>query len=219
MALKYVIDKLEDVEAPVRSHYTKADDGKFRLAVDGEHPDAAKVKEMRTTNIDLMRERDELKTKVADLDRAKPHERITELETALAAEKAARTAAQAAADESLLSSTVTAKFFAKGGRTSAAEFIVSKAKDALTIENGVIVGKVFDPNKPGVKLDVDGFIAMQVREADFAFKPSSGGGADPKRGGGTSGARELVNPTAAELGDPANASAIRRGELKVVYTT
>ena len=59
-------------------------------------------------------------------------------------------------------------------------------------------------------------MAQQVRESDFAFLPSGGGGANPKPGGGgPSGAKELRNPTAQQLG--ANANAIARGELRVVY--
>lgn len=194
--------------------------------------DDPKLAEFRDKNIELMKQLAELTTKyegidpatvaadrarLAELEKAKPHERITELETQLATEKAARTSAQAAADASILTSTVTAKFFAAGGRPGAAEFIVSKAKDALTIENGVIVGKVFDPNRPGVKLDVDGFIAMQVKESDYAFKNSGGGGADPKRGGATSGANELVNPTPQQLGE--HAADVKAGRIKIVYTT
>jgi hypothetical protein len=56
---------------------------------------------------------------------------------------------------------------------------------------------------------------QKARESPFAFKTSSGGGADPKRSGGGSAERELRNPTAHELGR--HAKEIAAGEIKVVY--
>lgn len=112
---------------------------------------------------------------------------------------------------------MTDKFLKAGGRPNALDFMVTKAKDVFTVENGVPVGKVFDPNNPGQKLTLEGFINLQVKEADFAFLPSQGGGANPKPGaGGRPGVNELRNPTPSQLGDPAVGAAIRRGELKVV---
>jgi hypothetical protein len=78
---------------------------------------------------------------------------------------------------------------------------------------------VFDPNRPGEKLTVESFVAVQVRESDFAFHPSSGGGANPRPGAGSgrSGLPELVNPTPQQLGE--RGADILAGKVKVVYTT
>jgi hypothetical protein len=197
-----------------------------------------KVTEFRETNTRLIKEKEvltkeneEFKKKFEGIDpdvvraqaaeletlrKAKPDERVKQLETELATEKAARAAAQATIDASVLRSAVTDKFLKAGGRPNALDFMVTKAKDVFTVENGVPVGKVFDPDNPGVKLSVDAFIRQQIKESDFAFKPSNGGGADPKPSGGRPGVKELANPTPEQLGDPAIVAAIRRGELKVV---
>lgn len=226
MGLKFVIDTLEGLAPVLREHYTATKDGKYQLALDGEHPDTLKVAEFRENNIKLTKDLVRFdgidpvavaadRSALAELQKAKPDARIAELEAALATEKTARTAAQALADVSVLKSTIADKFLKAGGRASATEFMVAKAKELFTVENGVLVGKVFDPTRPGEKLTVDGFITMQVKESDFAFLPSSGGGATTSRSSGSTGVKELRNPTANELG--AHAAAISRGELKVVY--
>jgi hypothetical protein len=65
-------------------------------------------------------------------------------------------------------------------------------------------------------MTVDGFIAMQIRQSDFAFHPSSGGGANPQPGGSPSRANELVDPTDQQLGQ--YAYDIKAGKLKVRYS-
>jgi hypothetical protein len=117
----------------------------------------------------------------------------------------------------MLKSAVSDAFIRAGGRADASDFIVSKATALFTVENDVLVGRTFNPNRPGEKLTVDSFIAAQLQESAFAFKPSSGGGANPKPGGGQTGGKRLINPTPQELG--ANSAAIARGEIKVEYTT
>lgn len=224
MALKPVIDTLDGLPPVVREHYAKTDDGKFKLTLDGEHPDTAKVKEMRATNVGLLKERDDLKTKfdgidpdavkadkakLASYEAAKPNETIAALQAQLVE-------ANSRASASVLKDAITAAFLKAGGRANAVDYIVTKAADKFAVENGVLVGKVFDPNDPGVKLTVESFMNLQTREADFAFLPSSGGGANPKPGGGaTSGRKELRNPTPQQLGE--HGAAIRRGDLRVVY--
>jgi hypothetical protein len=195
-------------------------------------PDDDKLKEFRENNIRLTqqlealtKERDDLKAsfegldaksvredlaRLAELDKAKPHERVAVLEAELAD-------ARRRVDTSVLKSAVTDAFIRAGGRAEAADYILSKATPLFTVENDVPVGRGFDQNRPGEKLTVDSFISTQVRESAFAFKPSSGGGADPKPGGGSTTGRKLVNPTPHELG--AHSAAIARGDIKVEYTT
>src|SRR5439155_22114343 len=117
----------------------------------------------------------------------------------------------------ILKSIVSEAFLKAGGRANALDFMVAKAQAALTVENGAVVGKVFDPDKPGEKLTVEGFIALQIRESDYAFHPSNGGGSPSRTGGGRPpAANQLVDPTPQQLGE--HASAIKAGTLKVVYT-
>ncbi len=228
MALKYSVDTLDGLPPAVREHYSKADDGKFKLTLDGGHPDTARVAEFRDNNLKLTRERDELKTrfdgidpdavkadraKVAEYESAKPNDKIAALQAQL-------DAANKRANGAVLKDAVVGAFLKAGGQPSAADFILSKAEKVLAVENGAVVGSAFDPERPGEKLTVDSFIQQQSRESAFAFKPSSGSGANPSKSGGggnRSSAKELRNPTPRQLGDAATAAAIKRGEIKVVY--
>jgi hypothetical protein len=149
-------------------------------------------------------------SRIAEFEKAKPNERIATLEAQLAD-------ANRRASGAVLKDVITSAFFKAGGPANAADFILSKADKVFAVENGAVVGTVFDPNQPGVKLTVDAFITQQLTEADFAFRPSSGGGAAPLKseGGARNGGKELRNPTAQQLG--ANANAIARGDVRVVY--
>ena len=66
MALKYEVEKLDDVDESLRSLYTEAN-GKYVLAVDGVVP-KQKLDEFRNNNIALAKERDELLQKYGDVD-------------------------------------------------------------------------------------------------------------------------------------------------------
>jgi hypothetical protein len=225
MALKFVIDSLDGLPPAVREHYTQKD-GKYHLTMDGEHPDTGRVKEFRESAIAAIKERDTLKTRFEGIDpdvvrtdkakltayeTAKPNERIAELESKLAT-------MQASASANVLNNAVRTAFLATGGRPDAADYIATKAASQFTVDDsGGIVGKSFDPTKPGEKLTIEGFVALQVRESPFAFKPSSGGGTPPNPGATPSRSNELRNPTPNQLGDPATAAAIKAGRLKVVY--
>jgi hypothetical protein len=225
MALKFIIDTLDGLPPAVREHYT-AKDGKYHLTLIGDHPDTVRVAEFRDNNVALKKENDDLKTKFAGFDPDVVKAERAELETirkekpneTIAALRAQLADAQGKANASTLKDAITAAFLKAGGRANAVDYIVTKASDKFTVENGALVGKVFDPSRPGEKLTVDAFMSQQVRESDFAFLPSGGGGANPLSGGGrpsTSAAKELRNPTPQQLG--ANASAIARGELRVVH--
>jgi hypothetical protein len=229
MALKYIVDTLDGMSPAVREHYSKADDGKFRLTLDGGHPDTGRLAEFRDTNIGLKKTVDDLTakfdgidpvavkavaTKLAEYETAKPNDRIAALESQLAE-------ANKRANGAVLKDTVLSRFFPAGGRASAADFILSKAEKLFAVEGGAVVGSVFDPDNPGTKLTVDRFIELQLREADFAFKPSSGSGSAPARGlaarANHSGVKELRNPTPQQLGAAGTAADIKAGKLKVVY--
>jgi hypothetical protein len=65
--LKPVIDKIKEVVGPCREFYEQKD-GKFVLQLDGGHPLEKKVAEFRASNIALLKKRDPLKAKLADVD-------------------------------------------------------------------------------------------------------------------------------------------------------
>ncbi len=226
MALKYIVDTLDGLPSAVRDHYTKGDDGKFRLTLDGGHPDTARLAEFRDNNVKLKKDHDDLiakfdgidpaavkadRAKLAAYESAKPAEKIAALETQLAD-------ANKRANGAILKDAIDNAFLKAGGRPNAVDYVRTKAADKFTVENGAVVGTVFDPQQPGVKLTVEAFITQQLRESSFAFLPSSGSGAHPLQGAGAgsrSAARELRNPDARALGQ--HADAIRRGDVKVVY--
>ena len=243
MALKTVVDDIADVAEPLREHYT-AKDGKHYLTLDGEPPGfvrTEKVAEFRNRNTDLIREIEPLRALAKTLEGLDPatiaenKAKAAELETTkaqlatattdLATERAARTAAQAKADASLLRDIVTSKALKVGARPDAIDIIVDKFSTVFGVVGDAVKAKdgTFSKEKPGDPLGVDEWIANAIREFPFLWKGSGGGGAAPRsslfRGSGGSGGNVLVNPTAKQLGDPATAEAIRTGKLKVEYTT
>jgi hypothetical protein len=229
MALKYVIDTLEEVDATLRPHYVP-ENGKFSLATQGEHP---KVTEFRSSNVELLKERDTLKAKYADIDpdavkadrvklaelqNAKPTERIAELETQLAAEKKARTDAEQQANKSRVRDVLRVKAVAAGVLPAALEILLDKAIGTFTIDGDSVVPKanIFSPTRPGERLTPDEWMATAIKDFAFLFGASAGGGAGEHRSGGGSAANELRDPTPQQLGQYARE--IKSGALKVVYT-
>jgi len=144
-------------------------------------------------------------------------EQITQSNATLVAERKR-------ADDQTLRSTIGEKFSKVGGIPSALDFIVTKASDAFEVKDGRVTAKSnkFSSVKPGDPLDVEEWLAGQMKESDFAFKPSGGSGADPARGGGRGepglrpGQTILRDPTPAQLGE--FSSDILKGKVKVVYS-
>jgi len=69
--------------------------------------------------------------------------RVTELETALATEKAAKSAAQQAVDSATFCAKVSDVFLASGGRAEALDFIIAKPEKTFTLANGQLTTKEF----------------------------------------------------------------------------
>ena len=138
--------------------------------------------------------------------------------------KAAKTAgaeAQQRADGALLRQAVGDKFIKAGGRASALDFIVGRAGDVFKVDNGVVIAQPnkFSADKPGEALGVDEWLTKQATEADFAFEPSKGGGAEGNKGAQSNGnpnAKQLLNPSPQDLGK--FAKEIASGEMVVVNT-
>jgi hypothetical protein len=195
--------------------------------------DDPKLAEFRERNIQLMKQLEETqkkfegidpdavkadRIKLAALEIAKPSERITELETALAAERTARADMQKRTDALLIETTVSDAFLKAGGLPKARGFIAAQAAPQFLVENGSIKGTKFSPSRPGEAMTVDEWIVLQTREHGFCFYPSAGGGSTgSKGGGGTSGVKELRDPTPQELGRYAND--IAAGKVRVVYSS
>jgi len=185
---------------------------------------------MRTNNIDLIRERDDLKgalaaerAQLAAFEKAKPTERITVLEAALALEKIARAEAQAKADRGLLRDALRTKLLSAGVLTAALDVALDKGEFFFEVKDDAVVARPdhFSKAKPGEPLTPDEWILGAIKEHSYLFKASSGGGASPSSSlfGHASNQKVLKDPTPQQLGDPATAAALKSGKLKVEYST
>ncbi|HUW57079.1 MAG TPA: hypothetical protein VMZ92_10620 [Planctomycetota bacterium] len=130
--------------------------------------------------------------------------------------------AQKRADESVFHSRISEKFLKAGGKAKAIDLVLGKAKDVFVVEGGEVKSR---PNKfstvhPGNPLDVDEWLLDVAKDYDFAFEPSSGGGAPGAKPGAAGGRADQVvlkDPTPAQLGE--HAKAISQGKMRVEYST
>lgn len=103
-------------------------------------------------------------------------QKLTDMEKAVQA-KDARLADQA------LRSAVGERFVKAGGKPSATDFIVDRAKQAFKVVDDKVVAVDGKYNAQGEPLTVDEWVASATKEFDFAFEPSNGGGAAPAGAG------------------------------------
>jgi len=110
---------------------------------------------------------------------------LTPLREELAGEKKARTEAQQRADRALLRQTIGDKYVKAGGKPSALDFIVDRAPFRV-VDNAVSAQEnKYSADKPGEPMGLDEWLAGAVKEFDFAFEPSKGGGAVGGAGNGS----------------------------------
>lgn len=229
MALKFIIDTLTEVPGPLRGEYTKREDGKYVLAVDG-HPDSTKVAGFRDNNITLTRERDALTAKLAAFDgidseaakaalakiAAGEDADVVKLKLQLAESQSATAAATQKAEALAHRQAVSAAFLAAGGRSEAVDFVTALAPFT-------VVGDTLKPNEGEASPTIQEWLLDQTVGANaFMFHPNKGGGAMGSKPsalvlGGRSDVRTLRNPTPQELG--AAAADIAAGKVKVEITT
>jgi hypothetical protein len=148
---------------------------------------------------------------------------VAPLKDQITASSASLTAERKRADDQTLRSIVGEHFSKVGGIPSALDFIVGKSVDTFEVRDGKVVAKAnkFSATNPGDLLGIEEWMGGQLKESDFAFKPSGGGGANPLKGAGGGGLKpgqtELRDPTPAQLGE--FSSQILKGTVKVVTTT
>jgi hypothetical protein len=226
--VKPVINALADVPAALRDLYTKRADGKFALDFDGEpvgYVTADKLNEFRENNRSLNGKVTELETKLSAFAAVDPEEykalkarpdltpRVSELETQLATEKAARAATQQSAAQAVFKSKVGDVFLQVGGRPEARDYIESKAAAVFSLKDGQLVTTEFSGNRPGEPLTIDEWMIGQTSASAFAFKPSSGGGAGDKIERSTSQGTKVIS--ASEIGE--HIEAVAQGKVTVGY--
>lgn len=126
------------------------------------------------------------------------------------------------ADDLTLRTTLGDKFNKAGGELAATDFIVSRAAGVFKVEDGKLVAEAnqFSADRPGEPLSVEEWLTRQTKESPFAFKSSSGGGANPITGNGgpsrPAGQLVLKDPTAQQLGQ--HAGDIKSGKMRVEYS-
>ena len=65
--LRWKVDKLEDVEEPLRAQYKLAGDGKFYLQTEEDEEGKRKITEFRDNNVKLMKDKEELEKRLKDI--------------------------------------------------------------------------------------------------------------------------------------------------------
>lgn len=131
--------------------------------------------------------------------------------------------AQKERDALTLRTTLGDKFAKAGGEQGALDFIVSRASGVFIVDNGALKAapNQFSVDKPGEPLSVDEWMTRMTKENAFAFKSSSGGGANPlPAGGGPSrpaGQLVIKDPSPQQLGQ--HAADIKSGKMRVEYSS
>lgn len=141
--------------------------------------------------------------------------KVTSLETTITAERKR-------ADDAVFREGISSRFLKVGGHDTAVDFIVQRAKDVFTVENGTLkaVANKFSEAKPGELISPEEWLTHQSKEVAFAFKPSGGGGARP--GDNTppalrAGVEVIKNPTSKQLGDPEVQKKLSEGKVRFEY--
>ncbi|MBA3640505.1 MAG: hypothetical protein M3541_05620 [Acidobacteriota bacterium] len=202
LKVRPIVDGLDDVPDPLRMFYEKGADEKFHLQLDGEPAGFTKASDLQEAQAKLAEFRENnrsLNQRLKTFDGIDPAEyaalkakpatdpKVTELETAAAAEKARAAAAEeelatargALADERLRNA-VNYEFSKSNGRPDARQFMEQRARDAgFTVgpDGQITNDKTFSQSEPGAKLTLAEFMAGELVTSKFAFQSSLGGGA------------------------------------------
>lgn len=188
--LKYSIAELVEAPGTLREFYTRGEDGKFHLDVDGDSP---KLAEFRTSNRSLNTAKTELEAKLAAFDGIDPvaakealaklpelvkmqdvTPRVTELEEQLAAERDGHQATK-------FKQITTYEFLKAGGRESAVDFFTDMAAKVFKMADGQPTTELFSTANPGTPLTLAEFVQQQMAPYHYIFAPSRGGGARPSQ--------------------------------------
>lgn len=177
--LKFILDTLEGVPADVASNYTKREDGKYVLGVEGqpapEIDDATKrsLAEFRTNNIALLKEKEDLKLQLSTAqkgvgDTSALQKRLEDMEKTIL-EKNTADLWQKDVMGPILKETKVKPAYQK--------FLEGEAKGTFTVEDGKIVGK------DGATVET--FLTNFTTSYPDMVSKASGGGANGGGSGGT----------------------------------
>lgn len=212
MTIKAILDSIDGLEPAIASLYTKGDDGKYTLAVDGMVP-KSKLEEFRETNIRLMKDMEKFK----DIDPVKyrelseTHRKIQEKEwiekgeidkvveqrvnlmredfTTKEKNLLTQNEAMSRQLESLLIDNEVRSAATKlGVRPTAVDDVLLRAKTVFKVKDGVATPMDSQGNtiygKDGTNpMSVGDWVDSLKQSADHLFTPSNGGGAQGGAGG------------------------------------
>ena len=192
MKLAYQLDDVAALPEQLQQAYTKTDDGKYKLNVEG-IPEGDKVKEFRDKNIELMKQVaqfDTLKTVIgADgLDPDKLHAKLDALAATKAADalknkdqelatvKTTASQLQGLVEDLLISDQVTKLALKHGVLESAVPDVLARAKTAFQVEGREVKvrdGKLGEDGKP---LTMEVWFSKLSETATHFFGASQGAG-------------------------------------------
>ena len=144
--------------------------------------------------------------------------KIDTLTEDLTSEREARVAAEGKVRTQKLEKEVWGVLAKANAEPEAMEFLLNKASKFFEVVDEKVVARQGYLSKvtAGADLTVKEWVASAASDYDFAFRKSKGTEADPKPGEIDPNVKQLVNPTAEELGSPANVKAYKEGKLKIV---
>lgn len=135
----------------------------------------------------------------------------------LAAEEQARITAQQAANRARFRELVTADATKAGVKPQSVRHVLREAEEVFELKEDGLVPRpgVKHPSDPLKTLTTPEWLQGLAKSDDYLFEPSTGGGANGNGGGsGRPGAKQLINPTAEEMGR--HMKEIAKGEMVVV---
>ena len=213
MTLKAVLDTLEGVEATIQPLYTKGQDNKFYLGVEGMVP-STRLDEFRTNNIDLKKALEkfegvdvekyhiltELERKQKEkqlIDAGDVDKVVEERVKALRTESEGRIAELSKSNESLnmrlssvlIDSTVKSSAVAAGALPTGVDDVVLRAKAVFQMKDGAVVpvdskGNIIYGKDGSTPLGIDEWVANLKKVAPHLFEFMKGSGAGGGVGAG-----------------------------------
>lgn len=171
-------DKLAEFRTNNRTLNSKVSELEDRLKLfDGLDPAAARAALAELAETEIVDDDADEQAKTAAIAEAtnQQNKRVEELESQLADEKTAH-------QQTTFRNIVSVEFLKSGGRESAVDFMVATAEKTFAMKDGKITTTEFSKERPGEPLTVAEWMNQQSHVSDFAFRPSSGGGATGSTG-------------------------------------
>jgi hypothetical protein len=142
---------------------------------------------------------------------------IKPLQEKLDRSEAERVAAQERANRATLRENIGTALTKAGARQNALGFLLDHSEKVFEVKDDKVVARDGNFDENAQPLTPGQWVAQAVKEYDFAFESSNGGGANPTHPGGApipAGAKILRNPTPEQLGQ--HMDDIASGKMQIV---